>query len=1166
MAGSSEPDVLEKLATLQLVFKQQLPNKMAEIERLWGELGENKLVDSNLSDIHRMAHGLAGSGGTFGAVEVSNLARKLEQSLKLLITESDQTTTTAKTSQHQIDDLIVQLRHITDEWQPSAIPYIKPGEPKMQDHSDFVFLAEDDELLAASLIVNLEEEGYQVRHFVELKDFEAACIKEKPVAIIMDIVFEEGELAGTEIITRLKDRIEVCPPVIFISVRDDIEVRLAATRAGAHRYFSKPLDISKLIQTLDGLTSRVSASPLRILLIDDDETLIEYYATVMSDAGMVVETLSDPIEGLKVLADFKPDIVVMDVYMPGCSGPELAQVIRQDDAYAIMPIMFLSTESNFENQLAAMNLGGDDFLVKPVEAGHLIAAVSARAKRAREASQLNTDLENALRENKYQIITMNQHDIVSSTDTNGQIINVNDLFCEITGYSRTELLGKNHNILKSGMQSDAFYENLWETIKQGKIWHGKICNRKKSGDEYWVESTIVPFLDEKGSPYKYVSATTEITSLRQSEDRLHRSQIFANIGTWDWNIVTGELYWSELIGPLFGYKENMLETTYENFLAAVHPDDRQAVIDAVNNCIDNKCEYNIEHRVVWPDSSVHWVLEQGNVVRSEDGEPLHMLGVVQDVDDRKRAELMLAKHERQLSEAQVLARLGNWQANLVNGVLTWSDEIYRIFGFEPGDIKPTVDIFKKMVHPDDLALVEESEKIAAQTGHLDVAHRIVWSDGTVRYVHELAQAEIDVTGNLTLLTGTVQDITDSKLAEQALLKAKEEAENANRTKSQFLSSMSHELRTPLNAIIGFGQLLQLETNHPLNESQLENVDEIVKAGNHLLELINEVLDLARIEAGRIDLSIKTVVVSKVLVESIQLITPLAKKRGIEIGLIFDDDEISLKELIDKNNTVRADYTRLKQTLLNLLSNAVKYNRENGKLIIACRCIDQHQTRISITDTGAGLTQKQQSQLFKAFNRLEAGNTEIEGTGIGLVITKNIVELMGGNIGVESQPGAGSTFWIELPIDTPYQAETIQADNDENISPEVVDSPKHEHTVLYIEDNPANLRLVAQLLGRRPNIHMWSAHEPRLGLELAQAHKPNLILLDINLPGMDGFEVLKNLRQSEEMRDTPVIAVSANAIPEDIKKGLDAGFDNYITKPINVKALLEVVDDVFQYDM
>jgi len=426
--------------------------------------------------------------------------------------------------------------------------------------------------------------------------------------------------------------------------------------------------------------------------------------------------------------------------------------------------------------------------------------------------------------------------------------------------------------------------------------------------------------------------------------------------------------------------------------------------------------------------------------------------------------------------------------------------------------------------------------------------------------HQATQEDREL---LRMISYTLAGVIDRKQTEQSLLEARKEAENANRAKSQFLSNMSHELRTPMNAIMGFGQLLSMQTTPALTTSQQESVNEITKAADHLLQLINEVLDLAKIESGNMALSIESVALSEVIAESLQLIMPLATKRGIEVQLITDGIGINPEQLAHENIAVRADRIRLRQTLINLLSNAVKYNNENGTIHITCEQKQNKQTRISITDTGEGISLHEQWKLFKPFNRLGDNQNAVEGTGIGLAISKNIVELMDGNIGVVSQPGKGSTFWIELPTDTTLTEQALITDNKQasliassaNCHPE----PEIKQSVLYIEDNPANLRLVAQLLGRIEHIEMLSAHEPMLGLELATEHKPDLILLDINLPGMDGFGVLSQLRQREATQHIPVIAISANAMPKDIEKGLAAGFDEYLTKPINIVELFEIIE-------
>lgn len=365
-------------------------------------------------------------------------------------------------------------------------------------------------------------------------------------------------------------------------------------------------------------------------------------------------------------------------------------------------------------------------------------------------------------------------------------------------------------------------------------------------------------------------------ALELNESRFRRSQGFANIGTWDWNIKSGEVYWSDRISALFSGEEGILETSYDNFMAAIHPKDRDRVASAVSACVEKNEIYDIEHRVVWPDGTIRWLHETGDVVRDDAGNPLNMLGVVQDITSRKNAE-----------EKLVLAR--------------------------------------------------------------------------------------------------------------------EEAINANQAKSEFLSSMSHELRTPLNAILGFGQILELDSDTFTNTQQA-NIKEILEAGNHLLALINQVLDLAKIESGKLDIAMEKVDLNQVLKQSTTLIGPLAEERNIELTNLFSE----------KGYTVFADKVRLVQVLVNILSNAVKYNSENGQIIISGEVMDKQRLRISVTDSGVGLTKENIDKLFTSFERLDK-KANVEGTGIGLVISKHLIELMGGDIGVKSTLNKGSTFWIEIAL-------------------------------------------------------------------------------------------------------------------------------------------------------
>jgi PAS domain S-box-containing protein len=399
--------------------------------------------------------------------------------------------------------------------------------------------------------------------------------------------------------------------------------------------------------------------------------------------------------------------------------------------------------------------------------------------------------------------------------------------------------------------------------------------------------------------------------------------------------------------------------------------------------------------------------------------------------------------------------------------------------------------------------------------------------------------------------GVYTDITERKQDELALIEAREEADRANQAKSEFLSSMSHELRTPMNAILGFGQLMEYDDSLP--EEHKDNVREILKGGYHLLDLINEVLDLAKLESGRIDLSLEPVEVCPLVQDCVGLVSALAGKRGIRIrhtGL--------------EGVAVRADRTRLKQALLNLLSNAVKYNREGGDVRIDVQAEGIDRLRIRVTDSGPGIPATRLAQLFQPFNRLGAEATEIEGTGIGLTITRRIIEMIGGSVDVESEVGVGSTFWIELPLESaPGYGQDHAAAVDHGAPALAADAV--QHTVLYIEDNPSNIKLVAQILGRRPHIHLLTAHTPELGIELALARHPELILLDINMPDMDGYQVLEVFKAEARLKTIPVVAITANAMPADLERGKAAGFVDYLTKPLDVGRFNAMLDRLLSPD-
>ncbi|HEY2614975.1 MAG TPA: ATP-binding protein, partial [Chthoniobacterales bacterium] len=402
---------------------------------------------------------------------------------------------------------------------------------------------------------------------------------------------------------------------------------------------------------------------------------------------------------------------------------------------------------------------------------------------------------------------------------------------------------------------------------------------------------------------------------------------------------------------------------------------------------------------------------------------------------------------------------------------------------------------------------------------------------------------VDAAGNIYGLCGVSTDITDRKRAGKALQDAKEEAERANRAKSEFLSRMSHELRTPMNAILGFAQLLQMDK---LTPQQHDGVGHILRGGEHLLKLINEVLDIARIEAGRISLSCEPVEIAGVIRETLELVGPLASERNV--GLINS---------VTEGNFILVDRQRFKQVLINLVSNAIKYNRLDGTVTLKCE-MTESRGRVTISDTGLGIAPARLKHLFTPFERLGAEHSAVEGTGLGLTVAKRFVEAMAGTIDVESQPGEGTTFLIDFPR-AESSLKTVATIED---LPEIeTNGCSRPRTVLYIEDNLSNFTLLERLLERRPSTRLIAAKNGLEGLTMARKHRPDLILLDVNLPDINGHDVLVCVHADPSCASIPVIVVSADATSRQIDRLMSAGAADYITKPLDVKKFLTVLDQV-----
>jgi PAS domain S-box-containing protein len=627
------------------------------------------------------------------------------------------------------------------------------------------------------------------------------------------------------------------------------------------------------------------------------------------------------------------------------------------------------------------------------------------------------------------------------------------------------------------------------------------------------------------------------------------------IGDWEIDLQTGDGFRSLPHDRCFGYDTLQPSWSMDIFVEHVLAEDRAHVAAQVRRAIEQRTEMHFECRVIWPDRSTHWIRVDGSVKTSE-GTGERLIGIVMDIT-----------RERLAGEQQ--RRVSSYTRSLIEACLdplVAIDTSGKITDVNEASVEATGVPRETLVGGDFCDYFTAPEQ--AREGY-----RRAFSHGLVRdYPLTMRHASgrvIDVLYNAAVYRdefGAVQgvlaaarDITEIKRLGQVLEdysveleKAKSVAEKASLAKSDFLSSMSHELRSPLNAILGFAQLL--ESGVPaLSDPQRSSIEQISRAGWYLLELINEVLDLATVESGNHALSLESICLRDLLRDCREMIEPLATQRGI--ALEFPDGTAPW--------LVWGDRMRIKQIVINLLSNAIKYNRSGGRVQVSCTGGAGDAVRVGFRDSGLGLSAREMGKLFEPFNRLGREGGAEEGTGIGLVVTKRLVEMMSGRIGVESALGVGSFFWVELPPPAAQSADDRAPAIAAAAFPLPAPVLSQLRTLLCVEDNPANLSLVERMLERRDDIRVLAAQDAIQGVALARTLRPDVILMDINLPAISGFSALEMLAQDPGTAHIPVIALSALAMPRDIERGTAAGFFHYLTKPVKLDEFLAVVDSALR---
>jgi len=1552
-------DIHNKLAALKAAFATKLPDKIQEIEFTVGD---------GLETVESLAHKLAGSAGTHGFTNVGHTARKLELLCGSILEKSDKF---SDNDINQINELIALLHEGAKNGADTLLsqPVVENTSSDevsyeiSRNGNNSIILVDDDVEQSAILEQLLSNFGFSVLVLNHPKYLKKAVKKQQPSAVIMDIIFPDDPDAGLTAIKTLRDENILKCPVIFISVREDFQARLEATRCGANGYVVKPINIIEIVETLHRLIEASERPALRVLIVDDDPEITDFCKLVLENGGLETSAINDPMLAVNELEKFKPDVIILDIKMPECDGFDLASTIRQmGDRYLQVPILFLTAHTEFENKMRAAETGSEDFISKPVDPDFLLTSVTSRAERSRtlkglfqrmkageekfysitqsandaivstndrglvlswndgareifgyqsreilgkpvsllipekyreahedgmkrvreggkakvigktvelqglrkdgsefplelslsswvaenevffaatirnisERKEAETELDRqrvlfesvfqdvpdamiiadtnrqitmcnpaltkvfgynqdeikglttsvlytseedyeeqgrvryslsaeeklqsyvsnykrkngevfpaetvgsmikdrngnhlgfigvirditekvkSERELNFQKFALDEHAIVSFTDVKGNITYANNKFCTISGYSRDELIGQNHKLLKSDEHPREFYTDLWKTISNGDVWRGNIKNQSKDGSYYWVDGTIVPFLNDQGKPFQYVAIRTDITERIKIEQNLRSSQhLMSNLldntheGFWhiDNDLCTIKVN-SAMCAILDQNEDEILRKSIFEFV-----DDENAKVFREQIKKRQKGETGAyEIALQRPDGTNVFCINNGTPVFDEKGVKTGSIGQWTDITERRNAEFEVRESETRFrslfDQSPIGISLEDYSSAkvkidlLINAgikdfhqyftehkdelkeivesieILDANAALVSMFGYKSyeGYLKFENDFgiwentnWKEYYTNELTAFISKTSSYSGNfkafrndgspitlkcttviaKGHEDDWSKIITSqedltekeaaEQSVRDSQKLLQNAIESIGDAFVLFDAddrlvianekyrqyyegirdfivpgvsfekllrecvkkemfpeavgrekewietrmeqhrVGDLTvEQRLADGRWLKIvehttenggiagirvdvtklkniQEAAEKANLAKSEFLSSMSHELRTPMNAILGFAQMLEFNPHEPLSEIQKGSVDHILKGGNHLLDLINDVLDLAKIEAGKAELSIEDIDLNIIVDECLSLTTGMAEDRGINI---------SVPDIKEKLPRLKADYTRTKQVLLNLISNAVKYNRDNGKVTISSEATDSNSLRVTVSDTGPGIPKNRQGELFQAFSRLEAANSEIEGTGIGLVVSKDLVELMGGTIGFESEDDKGSTFWFELPLAT-LQSAGMNEQDAIVAAEESGQLINISGTMLYVEDNPSNLQLMEMIVSRIDGLTMLSAHTAELGIEIAKSKQPDIIVLDINLPGMSGLDAVKELKRHNTLKNTPVMALSAAATKSDIEKGIKAGFDHYMTKPMNVVEVMNAIREALE---
>ncbi|WP_293086099.1 PAS domain S-box protein [Okeania sp. SIO3B5] len=748
---------------------------------------------------------------------------------------------------------------------------------------------------------------------------------------------------------------------------------------------------------------------------------------------------------------------------------------------------------------------------------------------------------------------------------------VNQAHVNLFGYQNmAEIVGQPWQIFYSPEENQRFEQEIFPLLERDRAWQGEATGTRKDGSTFAEGLSLT--LTEDGL---LICVCRDITERKQAEEKLFKSeaalveaQRVAHIGNWEFDVKTQKITWSKELFRMFGLSPNQPEPSYAEYFQMIHPDDLTLVQQQFESAIVNGIPYKIDYRIVYPDGSTHYHEGRTAIERNSEGKVIRLFGTALDITERKQAEDHLRELSTRLNLAVESAGIGIWDFDIVKNILLWDKRMYELYGITPDGFTNVREAWLKTLHPDDRPMVETASMQARfDEKEYNTEFRAIHPDGSIHFIKTSALVQRNLQGEAQRMIGINYDITEQKKAEAELKQTNEELARATRLKDEFLASMSHELRTPLNAILGMSEALQEEVFGAVDEQQLKALQTIEHSGAHLLELINDILDVAKIEAGRIELNYTQVSIYHLCQSSITFVKQLALKKRIH-----------LKTKLPTNlPIILIDERRIRQALINLLNNAVKFTQNGGSVTLTATLKQgplnpgvanfpkQNYIQIAVIDTGIGITPENLKKLFQPFIQIDSAlNREYNGTGLGLTLVKRIVELHGGQVGVKSEIGVGSCFTMDIPYaaTVPYYVES-ETNSEVTIKPSQLDGDISPPLILLAEDNDANITTVLSYL-RAKNYRLIVAKTGEEAIALVQSEDPDLILMDIQMPGMDGLEAIKHIRHDLNLVDIPIVAMTALAMEGDREHCLAAGANDYLSKPVKMKKLANTIQELLTF--